>query len=121
MTARGGWPRRVAQQKKMDSQLYETAKDMETSGMWRGFLTEEEHAIFSEFLWDKDKWLRFINLEEDLSTGTNFTREVLQMVAIRTRAMLFEPRISAIFSTPSSVLSPSPSFGDLQRGDSGFV
>jgi len=85
---------KIENKKKMDF-LYETAKEIEANSLWRPYLTDEEHNIFLDSLGDKDKWDQFINLNyEDKSENLN----VLQIVGLRTRAMLYEKAIPSIFS-----------------------
>jgi len=84
--------------------FYDVARHLEATGAWNTSLTDEEHLIYLEFLDDREKWLRFMNLEE-VPSKIACTKEVLQMLALRARAMLFETQVSRLFGVN---IAPEP-------------
>ena len=76
--------------------FYDVARHLEATGAWNTSLTVEEHLIYLEFLDDREKWLRFMNLEE-VTSNIACTKEVLQMLALRARAMLFETQVPRLY------------------------
>lgn len=101
--------------------FYDVARHLEATGAWSTSLTDEEHLIYLEFLDDREKWLRFMNLEE-VTSKIACTKDVLHMLALRARAMLFETQVPRLYrvnhaSEPVQLNGDSFRFNFFQFGD----
>lgn len=101
--------------------LLKIARELEVTGDWRLYLTEQEHVLFKKAIdAGGDEWIEFIeihSIDDEESTNTFAKNEnssaVFTTTALRTREMLFEQIIPHMWMPDDACCKPRIDFNRL--------
>ena len=68
------------------------------AGVWRTFLSAEEHSIVLKVLGSQEKWEEFINLSDFSDNRNQNLLQISHILALRIRGLLFEAEIPRLFA-----------------------